>query len=193
VKSIDTELEEVRAEALRKLGRNVVNFSKIEAVLKLLLTMSRVEGTAPTLSEQFHGNKARLRKQSLGRLVQEFHKILTDIPMPSEPDVKCAGFGVAYSVNFAFDPDFVKQQKRALSKIVTERNRLIHQDLIYLDGTSIENYQELIRVLDEQNPRLLRQLEELGWMMRLLQDTLLQSFESLRQHVDDGPVDSPDG
>ena len=93
----------------------------------------------------------------------------------------------------AFDSGFVKQQKWALSKIVTERNKLIHQDLIYLDGTSIEDYQELIRVLDEQNPRLLSQLEELGWMMRLLQDTLLQSFESLRQHAADGPEGSPGG
>jgi hypothetical protein len=34
------DIETVRAEALRKLGRNVVNFAKIEAGLKLLLSLN---------------------------------------------------------------------------------------------------------------------------------------------------------
>jgi len=84
----------------------------------------------------------------------------------------------------------VKRQRQALSRIVAERNKLIHQDLIYLDGTSIKDYQALIRVLDEQNPRLLSQLEELGWMMDLLQKSLLKSFEHLRQYVAECPDDS---
>jgi len=83
----DLELEEVRAEALRKLGRNVVNFSKIEAGLKLFLAMSRVDGTAPTLSEQLNGNQARLRKQSLGRLIQEYQRVVTEMPWPPEAEI----------------------------------------------------------------------------------------------------------
>jgi hypothetical protein len=39
------DIESVRTEALRKLGRNVVNFAKIEAGFKLLLSISQVEGT----------------------------------------------------------------------------------------------------------------------------------------------------
>jgi hypothetical protein len=38
------DIEAVRAEALRKLGRNIVNFSKIEAVFKYLLAVSPIRG-----------------------------------------------------------------------------------------------------------------------------------------------------
>lgn len=38
------DIEVVRTEALRKLGRNIVNFSKIEGILKYLLSVSQIEG-----------------------------------------------------------------------------------------------------------------------------------------------------
>jgi hypothetical protein len=52
---------------------------------------------------------------------------------------------------------------------VVERNKLIHQDLaLPLDTSSIEDYYKLISLLDEQNPRLLAHLEELGWNANLM-------------------------
>jgi len=102
--------------------------------------MSRVDGTAPTLSEQLNGNQARLRKQSLGRFIQEYQRVVTEMPLPPEAEIESAGSGIAYSVQVAFDVNVVKRQRQALSRIVAERNKLIHQDLIYLDGTSIKDY-----------------------------------------------------
>jgi hypothetical protein len=177
------DIEDVRAEALRKLGRNVVNFSKIEAVLKWCLSISRAEGTTPKLLEELQGNQASLRKQTMGRLVQEFNQIVTDNAVGVDPPAKFGGEGIAYSVKFVSSTAFVKAQRRALSKIVAERNKLIHEDLVYLDGESIEDYQALICLLDEQNPRLLRQLEELGWMTRALQNALVESLEALKQQL----------
>ncbi|BCU13677.1 MULTISPECIES: hypothetical protein [Microcystis] len=69
-------------------------------------------------------------------------------------------FKVSYS-----DSDFLNAQKQALLDIVAERNKLIHQDLAPLGTSSIEDYYKLISLLDEQNPRLLAHLEELGWML----------------------------
>jgi hypothetical protein len=68
------DIETVRAEALRKVGRNVVNFAKIEAGLKLLLSLNQSEGTAQTISEQGRRSQTHPNKKTLGLLVQEFNK-----------------------------------------------------------------------------------------------------------------------
>jgi hypothetical protein len=175
------DIEVVRAEALRKLGRNVVNFSKIEAGFKHLLSVSKLEGTGKVFSEQFRRNQTRLQKQTLGKLVQEFNKNVLGDGSQSEPRTDVSEIEISFSVKITCDnPDFIKVQKRALSNIVAERNKLIHQDLAFLDTSSVEDYRKLIRLLDEQNPRLLAQLEELRWMIESLQESL-KAFEHLCQ------------
>jgi len=82
-------------------------------------------------------------------------------------------FKVTYS-----DSDFLNAQKQDLSDIVLERNKLIHEYLAPLDTSSIEDYYKLISLLDEQNPRLLAHLENLGWMLTSFMEGLkdIQAF-----------------
>jgi hypothetical protein len=178
------DIETIRAEASRKLGRNVLNFAKIEAGLKLLLSVSRVEGTTKTISEQVLSNRTRLRKQTLGRLVQEFNKNIMGDASQVEHPAEFSGSGISISFKVTYnDPDCLKVKKRELSAIVTERNKLIHQDLAHLDTTSVEDYRELIGLLDEQNPRLLTYLEELRWMLISWKESL-EGFQSLVKSPD---------
>jgi hypothetical protein len=175
----DIDIETVRTEALRKLGRNIVNFSKIEAVLKYLLSVSQFEGTKETSPEQFYKNHVSRRKETLGKLVQEFHKnVLVD---SSQVEATTASSNSEFSVSFRVtynDPNFLKSQKRALSDIVVERNKLIHQDLALIDTSCVEDYRKLISLLDEQNPRLLAHLEELGWMIKAMGNSWKALVES---------------
>ncbi|GAB4196943.1 MAG: hypothetical protein Fur006_44910 [Coleofasciculaceae cyanobacterium] len=171
------DIEAVRAEALRKLGRNIVNFSKIEAAFKYLLSVSQLEGTGKTISNQLRSNQTRLRKQTLGKLVQEFNKNILGDASQSEPKPDFSGSGISLSFKVTYDnPDFLKVHKRTLASIVAERNELIHQNLALLDTSSVEDYHNLISLLDEQNPRLLAQLEELRWMI----ETLRESWKALK-------------
>jgi hypothetical protein len=178
------DIETIRVEALRKLGRNVVNFAKIEAGLRLLLSIGQVEGTTKTISEQVRRNQTRLRKQTLGRLVQEFNKnIMVDASHTESPE-SLSELEISFSLKVTYDdPDFLKVKKRELSAIVAERNKLIHQDLSYLDTTSVKDYRELISRLDEQNPRLLAHLEELRWMLVSWKKSL-EGFQSLVESTD---------
>ena len=122
------DIEAVRAEALRKLGRNIVNFSKIEAAFKYLLSVSQLEGTEKTISDQLRRNQTRLRKQTLGKLVQEFNKNILGDASQSEPTPDFSGKGISCSFKVTYDnPDFLKVHKRTLASIVAERNELIHQ------------------------------------------------------------------
>ncbi|MCC5638908.1 hypothetical protein LC593_24375 [Nostoc sp. CHAB 5844] len=173
------DIEAVRSEALRKLGRNIVNFSKIEAVLKYLLSVGQLEGKEKTISEQLRRNQTRLRKQTLGSLVQDFHKNILGDANQSELTTDFSGVGISVSLKVSYNnPDFLKEQKRALRSIVTERNKLIHQDLAFIDTSSIEDYRNLITLLDEQNPRLLAQLEELKWIIESLRESW-KAFQDL--------------
>ncbi len=178
------DIEAVRAEALRKLGRTIVNFSKIEAAFKYLLSVSQLEGTEKTLSDQLRRNQTRLRKQTLGKLVQEFHKNILGDTSQSEPKPDFSGTGISLSFKVTYNnPDFLKIQKRTLASIVAERNKLIHQELAFIDTSSVEDCHNLITLLDEQNPRLLAQLEELRWLIEYLRETL-KAFKDLSKSPD---------
>jgi hypothetical protein len=173
------DIEAVRTEALRKLGRNVVNFSKIEAAFKYLLSVSQSDGSEKTISDQLRRKQSILRKQTLGKLVQEFNTNILGDSSQCEPKLDSFGTGISFSFKVIYsNPDFLKKQKLALSSIVAERNRLIHQDLAFLDTGSVEDYRKLINLLDEQNPRLLAHLEELRWMIESLSESW-KVFENL--------------
>ena len=173
------DIEVVRTEALRKLGRNIVNFSKIEGILKYLLSVSQIEGLSTSTCNQFVDNHKRFRKHTLGQLVKELHNTVLADDSQSEPQLDSSELGMSWSFKATYsDPDFLTAQKQALSDIVAERNKLIHEDLALLNTSSIEVYYKLISLLDEQNPRLLAHLEELGWMLTSCIEGLkdLQSF-----------------
>ena len=146
-----------------------------------MLAASQVEGTAKTLPKQLRRNQIRLRKQTLGQLVREFNKnVVGDAnEIAPSPNFSRTGMSLSFKVCYG-DPDFSKAQKRTLLAVVAERNQLIHQDLAYLDTTSVEDYRKLIDLLDEQNPRLLAHLEDLKWML----DALGKSLEDIQSFVE---------
>ncbi len=120
----------------------------------------------------------------MGKLVQEFHKNILGDASQSEPKSDFSGAEISLSFKVTYNnPDFLKLQKRTLASIVAERNKLIHQNLALLDISSVENYHNLITILDEQNPQLLAQLEELRWMIETLRESL-KAFEDLSKSPD---------
>ena len=174
------DIEVVRTEALRKLGRNIVNFSKIEGILKYLLSVSQIEGLSTSTCNQFVDNHKRFRKHTLGQLVKELHNTVLVDDSQSEPQLDSSELGMSWSFKATYsDPDFLTAQKQALSDIVLERNKLIHQDLALLNTSSIEDYYKLISLLDEQNPRLLTHLEELGWMLT----SFIEGIKDLQEFI----------
>ena len=164
------DIEVVRTEALRKLGRNIVNFSKIEGVLKYLLSVTQIDGLSTSTRNRFVDNYERFRKHTLGKLVRKLHDTVLVDDSQSKPQL----FKFTCS-----DSDFLNAQKQALSDIVLERNKLIHEYLAPLDTSSIEDYYKLISLLDEQNPRLLAHLEELGWMLT----SFIEGIKDLQEFI----------
>ena len=163
-----SDLETVSTEALRKLGRNILNFSKLEAGFKLLLSVSRIEGTTTTIRDNIKAKQRKLHKQPLGALVTEFTRSICRDVEEAEPPKHLTKPWLSLSFNTT--PTHSDEWQQALRALVEERNSLIHHDLADIDVTSIEDYRNLIALLDEQNPRLIAQLDSLKWMLSSLSE-----------------------
>ena len=171
------DIETVRTEALRKLGRNIVNFSKIEGSLKQLLSISQVSGPLKTTSAQILERMHKRQRRPLGVLVAEFNKNILRNPEQVTPPETVDEPWFSVSLTLGSSDISHKECKQRLNTLVAERNRLIHQDLAHLDTTSVEDYSKLINLLDEQHPRLLTQLDELKW----LTEGLIETIQGMRQ------------
>jgi hypothetical protein len=159
------ELAVARDEALRKVGRNVVNFQKVETCLKYLIAVSDVQTTKDGLSAEHKRRTAKNQRLPFGHLFETFYQtIYGATPVAIAPS---NGTHISMSTSFRVEADVatVKRQKRTLSALVAERNRLIHRDLSGFDHNSISSCRDLVAMLDEQNFRVLSQLEELATLI----------------------------
>ena len=118
-----SDLKAVSTEALRKLGRNILNFSKIEAGFKLLLSVSRIEGTTTTIRDNIKAKQVKLHKQTLGALVTEFNRsILCDVEKPEPPAQLTKP---CLSLSFNVTSTHSDEWQQTLRTLVEERNSLI--------------------------------------------------------------------
>lgn len=154
-----------RDRLLRCIGRNVVNFQYLEESLRRMIPALsyKSEVLKPPVH---HAERSRIyKKSSLGDLAKAFHTQILGRGIeevsgaldeaPPEPKF-------SFSVEMEVSPEAAIEQKRALIKLVTERNRLIHKDILSVDLNSPEQCEAFSIRLDEQNSRILQQLAELN-------------------------------
>jgi hypothetical protein len=178
------ELVAARDEALRKVGRNVVNFQKVETCLRYLISVSDIQTTKDDLSAEHKRRIAKTKRLPFGHLSETFYQTIYGAELVAVEPNNSTHISISTSFRVEADAATVKRQKRTLSALVTERNRLIHRDLPGFDHNSISSCHDLIAMLDEQNVRVLSQLEELA--------TLIAGFkahmDALRKWAEaDGP------
>lgn len=178
VMSEAADIKALRSEALRKVGRNVVNFQKIEACLKYLLVVSSIDGTSTTIASRLRKKNKKLRRESLGNLAEAFHTNLFGDDAGSAAPTDLSEIWASISIKFTADANAATQRQRNLSALVAERNRLIHQDLVRFDHNSPQSCRDLIQVLDAQNVHILDQLQELKLLMGAVKEQIaeLQSW-----------------
>ena len=178
--SSPSELDDVRDEVLRKLGRNVVNFQKMEGMLKLLNSQSHVSGTLSDIQRlQAKASKA-LAREPMGRLAEAFIKTIYSDDSPNvEPEADSRNASISFSFRIDAAPDVARERKRALSAVVAERNKLIHRWLAHFDPNSVASCVELGSKLDEQHAKTWPEFEILRSMVLALRE----HREELRRYV----------
>jgi hypothetical protein len=159
--------------ALRKVGRSIVNFQKLEHGLKELIKLSRADTSQSRPQPVFPRGTKRLGRAGLGEVVSQFNRVLYEEPKPQAEPV---GSEVRISTEFRLELDSnAESQRKELVALACERNRLVHRDLAALDFSSEAACLELSCRLDEQNGRILRYLE----FVRSIRDTRARAVQDL--------------
>ena len=145
-------MSELHDLVLRKIGRNVLNFQKIEGMLKFLVIHSNFKSPVSKIAETLKERKKNFEKQSLGSMAREYFKSFSTNmdhihEYPEDRDEPWCSF--SFTIN-SEDGD-LSQEKAAFSFLISERNRLIHQMLTGYNPDSIESCNALILELDKQH------------------------------------------
>ena len=161
--------------ALRAVGRNVLDFQRLEKILKDLTLRAPISEPIEKIEAVMESRRGKIARMPLGAAVKAWIGA-TSNPHVQQTEPVCADEIV---VTFWFDSSALKRnlEERAaeLNALAVERNALIHQELTQVDFTSEFECRALIERLDAQNVRLRKQIEELGRILeqhRTLSDWL---------------------
>lgn len=175
------ELPKARDEALRKIGRNVLNLQKMEGMLKHLLVMMSVEGPIGDLNTVLETKTKELRRMPMGKLANAF--LRTIYSDQTAEDSIIANISEPYfsiSLTMESDGSTLKERRKAFAEIVTERNSLIHKMLDDFDQNSMQSCRKLCRALDEQHQKIVPEFELVAEVIRDVREYLA----NLRVYVD---------
>jgi hypothetical protein len=151
------DLEASRNLALQKIGRNVVNFQKMEAMLKYILTFANLEGSLTSDPSTAIAQRAgEFARRPMGRLVVDAASALHLDPNSSQDLKEDALAGrFFYSFTIGESGEAAAQWQNAMNAVVSERNALVHQMLATFDPSSLESCESLSARLDEQRSRII--------------------------------------
>jgi hypothetical protein len=114
---MDSELEliKMRDEVFRKIGRNLLNFQKIELMLKHLIANGRISGYMSELKENQERGAATVHKQTMGNLVGQFiENTFMGLESTPEPTTERKEPYLSFSFNVEADDDFYEGKKTSL-------------------------------------------------------------------------------
>ena len=187
------QLLSMRDVALRAIGRNLVNFQKLEKCLKALVRLDNFAGPISTIEDALAKRVSKASGYTLGKALQEWLRVAAlDAPRSATQDLFEPW--ISLSVLPSIDRERLAEHAEALNALAKERNNLVHQDLASFDFDSDKGCHALVESLDNQNARILEQLNFLApairdlveltkWAMRPeIRDELFNEFLRQRNH-----------
>lgn len=171
-------------ELLRRVGRNVVNFQYLEATLRSMIPVLSRSGTIKQVQTQLASATRKHKKSTFGDLTVEYNNhVYRPAKARAEPSDQAPTEPISsFNLRIESTPESIAQQKRALRKLVDERNRLIHSDLLSVDLNSTDECDAMSAKLDEQNDRIRQQIDGLN----SIRHRLLSGFEEWQRLVQSG-------
>lgn len=132
------------------------------------------EGTLSDWESNIKATAKRHKKSSLGDLAGTFlgniYRTLDDQSAKAEETAKEATIRISLEIEAS--PEERAEQRKALLKLVVERNRLVHRDALSVDLDSEEQCEQLAARLDEQNERIRVQLAFLNALRQAHREAL---------------------
>jgi hypothetical protein len=173
----EPELISLRDEVFRKIGRNLLNFQKIELMLKHLLTNGPISGHLSELTQIREKRANKIRQKTMGSLVGEFVENTFLPSTKSATPTRLKEPYLSFSFSVEADADRYENIKQELKSLVDDRNDLTHHFLTRFNPESLESCLEANNYLDQQRERLLPQYDHLKSLIQALD-------EAMKAHVD---------
>lgn len=175
------ELEKVKNEVQRKIGRNLILFQQVELMIKWLLANNKIEGYANELKSVQDRQAEAVQNKTLGQLICQYTKYNQPLNYPEIIESSEIPKGDYWTLNSGMidDPAYFESKEKALKSLASERNELVHHLLPRLNPESIESWIETERYLDCQREKILPELTELQSMVNSIKEARKQMFESL--------------
>ncbi len=176
--STESDVTIARDLTLQKIGRNVVNFQKMEAMLKFVLTVANFSAPITKIQSHLEGRAKRARKHAMGRLVKKAARELHSDPPKPPPDI--AEIWVSHSLSLKDGGSQLADWRRAMRRVVKERNALIHHMLATWNPRSVDSCSALCKELDEQRERIIPAYNHLESVVAAIR----QSHQELARDAD---------
>ena len=174
----ELDLIKMQDKVFGKIGRNLLNFQKIELMLKYLITNGRMSGYMSEFTANQERRAAAIHKQTMGQLVGQFIENTFQEPEEShQTSIEAKEPHFSFSFMVKTDSDFYESKRQALKSLVNDRNDLIHHLLPRFNPNSVESCLEIEQYLDQQRERLVPEYDHLK--------SLIDNFEEVKKlHVD---------
>ena len=173
-------------DALYAIGRNVVNFQRLEQILKRLALFAPICATPSRLQSEVEKQRAMVERLTLGGAVKkwiesEYHHPTKPI-QPSQPDDQVM---ISFGFAIPMPPKYLDQLSGELESLAQERNSLIHLDLAQMNFEDEAECTALSTRLNAQNERIIRATKFLEPTLTQMQEfaRLIASDETLIQEL----------
>ncbi|WP_136799685.1 hypothetical protein [Desulfosediminicola ganghwensis] len=179
------DIEELKNEVLREIGRNVVLYQQFEVMLKLLVTHGKFSGYVCDLQGIQDKKKAKVMKQTLGQVAGQFlDNTLGEYQESNEelPELKEKGMHMSFSFQIQTDEDFYVKTRENIAKLVKERNDLIHHFPLNYNLNTLDGLKEAEQYLDSQRESLLPEYDNVKRYLK----TLDQARKQFAEYISSG-------
>jgi hypothetical protein len=166
---------------LQKIGRNVVNFQKMEAMLKFILTATNFSTPISKVQKCLEIQARSLRNKSMGVLVEGAARALHSEAPTAPQDAK--EIWVTHAFTLGEGGSKLPDWRREMRKVVGERNKLIHKMLSSWDPRSLESCRSLCEELDAQRERILPAYEHLESVAKAIRESHLEMAQEVDELV----------
>ena len=182
---MDTELESLKNEVHRKLGRNIILFQKIELSLKFLLANSNISGYVDELKIIQERQNKIFEKQTLGHLAKQFVENMSfgSTKIDDEPDL-LKGVWINFDCKFFNDLAVYEEAKNSLVLVVAERNELVHHFLLKWDLTLVDGWISAEQYLDKQYEKIEDEFQYLKNLVIIVEEERKKIPDILKQFLD---------
>jgi hypothetical protein len=167
--------------ALYAIGRNVVNFQRLEHILKQLALFAPICATPSSLQSEVEKQRARARRLTLGGAVRKWIESEFHTTEPKQVPRLDQQIVISFGFDLPAPPEYFDQLSGELELLAQERNCLIHQDLAQLNFEDEAECNALSFQLNAQNDRIIRAIKFLGTILAQMQEfaRLIASNEDL--------------